>query len=224
MRNFAVLILTVSLVHLIGRLPSKWKNFQGSIPGCLIIRPDRSGACQGACRRQGVEPFATAVDSLKKMAGRAMMQGSFSVMQKKMMPPSGDKHDYYSLGPYWWPNPDTPDGLPYVRHDGIRNPEYADYDRRALGEMATSVFTLALAWFYTGHEPYADKSVELLRTWFLDPSTRMNPHLEYGQAIPGRTEGRGIGIIETGSLVDVVNGIGMMKGSEAMTEDDLMGA
>ncbi len=172
---------------------------------------------------QGIEPFATAVDSLKKMADRAMMQGSFSVMQKKKMPPSGDKHDYYSLGPYWWPNPDTPDGLPYVRHDGIRNPEYADYDRRALGQMATSVFTLALAWFYTGHEPYADRSVELLRTWFLDPSTRMNPHLEYGQAIPGRTEGRGIGIIETGSLVYVVNGIGLMKGSEALQDEDLAG-
>ncbi len=89
--------------------------------------------------------------------------------------------------------------------------------------MAASVFTLSLAWFYTGHEPYADRSVELLRTWFLDPSTRMNPHLEYGQAIPGRTEGRGIGIIETGSLVNVVNGIGLITGSDALNAEELAG-
>ncbi len=170
---------------------------------------------------RGVEPFATALDSLKIMADKAMMLGPFSVMQKKMMPPSGNKHDYYSMGIYWWPNPDTPDGLPYVRHDGIRNPEYGDYDSPALSRMAASVFTLSLAWFYTCHEPYADRSMELLRTWFLDPRTRMNPHLEYGQAIPGRTEGRGIGIIETGNLVKVVNGIGLIRGAEALKEEDL---
>ncbi len=172
---------------------------------------------------RGVKPFTTAVDSLKKMADRAMMLGPFSVMQKKMTPPSGDKHDYYSLGIYWWPNPDTPDGLPYVRHDGIRNPEYRDYDSPALSQMAASVFTLSLAWFYTGHEPYAERSMDLLRTWFLDARTEMNPHLEYGQAIPGRTEGRGIGIIETGNLVKVVNGIGLIRGAEALKEEDLAG-
>ena len=169
--------------------------------------------------KQGVDPFSTAVDSLKMAADRSMLQGPFSVMQKNMTPPSGDKHDYLSRGPYWWPNPDTPDGLPYVRHDGIINPEYYDFDSRTLGRMSSSVFTLSLAWFYTGHDPYAEKAVELLRTWFLDPETRMNPHLDYGQAIPGRTEGRGIGIIETGNLVKLVNGIGMLNGAEALQED-----
>ena len=173
--------------------------------------------------KQGVDPFSTAVDSLKTAADKAMSQGPFSVMQKEMVPPSGDKHDYYSRGPYWWPNPDTPDGLPYVRHDGVVNPEYYDFDSRTLGRMSASVFTLSLSWFYTGQDPYAEKAVDLLRTWFLDPATRMNPHLEYGQAIPGRTEGRGIGIIETGNLVKVVNGIGMLKGSDALTKEDLQG-
>ncbi len=172
---------------------------------------------------RGVEPFARAVDSLKMEANRAMGQGPFSVMQKKMTPPSGDKHDYLSQGPYWWPNPDTPDGLPYVRHDGVVNPEYYNFDSRTMSQMANAVFTLSVAWFYTGHEPYAEKSLELLRTWFLDPATRMNPHLEFGQAIPGRTEGRGIGIIETGNLVKVVNGIGMLRGADAMKGDDLLG-
>ena len=173
--------------------------------------------------KQGVYPFSTAVDSLKMAADKAMLQGPFSVLQKNMTPPSGDKHDYLSQGPYWWPNPDTPDGLPYVRHDGIINPEYYNFDSRTMGRMSASVFTMSLAWFYSGHDPYAEKSVELLRIWFLDPATRMNPHLEYGQAIPGRTEGRGIGIIETGNLVRVVNGIGMLKGTQALKEEDLKG-
>jgi hypothetical protein len=172
---------------------------------------------------EGVDPFATAVDSLKVAADRALMQGPFSVMQKEILPPSGDKHDYISQGPYWWPNPDTPDGLPYVRHDGVVNPEYYNFDSRGLSQMANAVFTLSLAWFYTGQGPYAQHATELLRTWFLDPATRMNPHLEYGQAIPGRTQGRGIGIIETGNLVKVVNGIGMLKGAQAMKEEDLEG-
>ena len=36
---------------------------------------------------------------------------------KKLVAPSGDKHDYISVGTYWWPNPDTSDGLPYIRRD-----------------------------------------------------------------------------------------------------------
>jgi hypothetical protein len=222
MRNLTVLILTFILFCSLTGCNSNGKAPRDRFRDIsLYDRTDLEHARE--LSEQGVEPFTTAVDSLKMMADRAMRLGHFSVIQKKKIPPSGDKHDYYSLGPYWWPNPDTPDGLPYVRHDGIRNPEYTDYDRRALGQMAESVFTLALAWFYTGHEPYADKSVELLRSWFLDPSTRMNPHLEYGQAIPGRTEGRGIGIIETGSLVQVINGIGLIRESEALKDEDLVG-
>jgi hypothetical protein len=222
MRNLTVLILTFLLFcSLTGCNPNGKAARDNFRDISLYERTDLEHARE--LSEQGVEPFAIAVDSLKVMADRVMRLGPFSVIQKKKIPPSGDKHDYYSLGIYWWPNPDTPDGLPYVRHDGIRNPEYGDYDSPALHQMSESVFTLALAWFYTGHEPYADKSVELLRTWFLDPSTRMNPHLEYGQAIPGRTEGRGIGIIETGSLVYVVNGIGLIRGSEALKDEDLAG-
>lgn len=168
----------------------------------------------------GTAPYAEAVDSLQRKANQLLAVEPPSVMQKKMMPPSGDKHDYYSLGIYWWPNPDTDNGLPYVRKDGVKNPEYVNFDGPAIHQMADAVFPLALAWFYTADETYAQKATELLATWFLNPETRMNPHLEYGQAIPGITEGRGIGIIETGALVDVVNGIELLKDSEAMNEAD----
>lgn len=44
-------------------------------------------------------------------------------MDKTLVAASGNKHDYYSFPPYWWPNPDTQDGLPYIRKDGQTNPD-----------------------------------------------------------------------------------------------------
>ena len=65
-------------------------------------------------------PAWTAVETA---AGAALSAGPFSVTDKAVVPPSGDKHDDMSQAPYWWPNPATPNGLPYVQRDGERNPE-----------------------------------------------------------------------------------------------------
>lgn len=162
---------------------------------------------------QGKEPFVGLVDALKSEADKLLDIVPYSVMQKTMVPPSKNMHDYYSLGIYWWPNPDTKDGLPYVRKDGEKNPEYDHYDGVAIHKMTKAVFTLSLAYFYTTHEPYAEKANALIDTWFINPETKMNPHLEYGQAIPGITEGRGIGIIETANLLRIVNAVGLLKNS-----------
>ncbi|MEM9857461.1 MAG: alginate lyase family protein, partial [Bacteroidota bacterium] len=128
-----------------------------------------------------------------------------------------DMHDYYSLGVYWWPNPDTEDGLPYVRHDGKKNPEYDQYDGVVIHKMTKAVFALSLAYFYTDDESYAQKATEFIDTWFLAAATKMNPHLEYGQAIPGITEGRGIGIIETGTLLRIISAVGLVERSAHFT-------
>jgi len=168
----------------------------------------------------GADELSGAVARLRSEAQAALMVGPWSVTDKKFLPPSGDNHDYMSLGTYWWPDPGQPDGLPYVRRDGEVNPEGEAYDRQPLTQMTSAVETLALAYYFTSHEPYADHAARLLRVWFLDEATRMNPHLEYGQAIPGVTEGRGIGIIDTAQLVRLVDAVGLLGGAAAWTAAD----
>jgi hypothetical protein len=177
-------------------------------------------------RRQaeaGDPAIGAALAKLREEADDALDAGPFSVTQKPFVPPSGDPHDYMSVGPYWWPDPESPDGLPYIRRDGEVNPERLEYDNRPLSRMRAAVETLALAWFLTGHEPYAEHASTLLRAWFLDEETRMNPHLDYGQAIPGRTEGRGIGIIDTMGLPPLLDAVGLLDGSSSWTEADRRG-
>lgn len=164
-----------------------------------------------------------ALQVLRAAADEARAAGPWSVTNKPFTPPSGDKRDYMSVGPYWWPDPDQPDGLPYIRRDGEVNPERALYDNVTLGRMSTAVRRLGLAYHFTEHEPYAEHAARLLRVWFLDETTRMNPHLQYGQAIPGITEGRFIGIIDTASLVAMLDAVLLLRASPAWTEADHAG-
>jgi hypothetical protein len=108
-----------------------------------------------------------------------------------------------------------------MRKDGVRNPEINKItDRTYLGNLENATRALSLAWFITGDEKYANKSAELLKTWFLDENTRMNPHLEYGQAVPGINTGRGIGLIETVALTNIADAAILLQGSKSWTEAD----
>lgn len=167
--------------------------------------------------------LAPALAELERDAKAALRAGPFSVVQKTNLPPSGDKHDYMSIGPYFWPDPASSNGLPYLRHDGKRNPANRTSDRRALGSMIGTVETLALAWYFTGDETYARKATELLRAWFLDPATRMNPNFEFAQAVPGVNTGRGTGLIEMAGMTSLVDSIGLLASSKAWTQGDQRG-
>ena len=161
------------------------------------------------------------VRAARSEADKAMNEGPFSVTQKASTPPSGDKHDYMSLAPYFWPNPNTPDHLPYIRRDGERNPEImqiADHDN--MSKMCSAARALALGYYLTANEDYAARAALLLRTWFLDPKTRMNSNLEFAQAIRGVNTGRGIGIIESHGLTAVVDAVGLLEGSTNWSVDD----
>lgn len=156
---------------------------------------------------------------LRRMAELALNEGPFSVTFKKQLPPSGDKHDYMSLGPYWWPDPSKPDGLPYIRRDGEVNPVIYEYtDKQQLVQMSLSVKLTALAYFLTDDEKYAEYAANILRIWFVDCETKMNPNFNYGQAVPGIADGRPVGIIEARHFTDIIDAIGLIKASKYWDE------
>jgi hypothetical protein len=168
--------------------------------------------------------FKAGLAALEDDAKKALAAKPASVMDKGITPPSGDKHDYMSQAPYWWPDPSKPEGRPYIRRDGDRNPEINKItDRDNLGRITNAIATLGLAFHLRGRNEYAAHAARLTRVWFLDPSTRMNPHLKFGQGIPGINDGRGIGIIETRDLVPMLDGLLLIRGSTHWTKDDEAG-
>lgn len=167
----------------------------------------------------GDKSLAPAMAKLRKDADKALKAGPFSVMNKKVTPPSGDRHDYYSQAPYVWPNPKDPNG-PYITRDGEVNPERAGGDNVPLDKMASAVTTLTAGYFFLGDERYAAHAASLLKTWFLDPNTKMNPNLNFAQAVPGRSSGRGIGIIDTVCFIEMIDGLVMLEGSKDWTPAD----
>ncbi len=174
---------------------------------------------------KNVDPtLKPALAKIERDAEKALKTEVLPITSKTALPPSGDKHDYMSQAPYFWKNPDTKDGLPYIRKDGERNPEIKNFpDHDLIDNLERSVERLATAYYFTGKEEYAAKATEILRMWFLDPKTRMNPNLEYAQAVPGRDDGRGFGILESRGLTKVIDAIGLLDGSKAWTKADQAG-
>ena len=190
----------------------------------LLLIDGRHLATAAARAQAGDARLQAALAALERDAKRALELQPVSVMDKKVAPPSGDKHDYMSQAPYWWPDPAKADGRPYIRKDGVRNPEIngiSDHDN--LGRLTSAVATLGLAYYLTGRDGYAAHAARLVRVWFLDPATRMNPHLRFGQGIPGINDGRGIGIIETRGLPELLDGVRLLQGAAAWTADDERG-
>jgi hypothetical protein len=190
------------------------------LPRLMILAAN--GLIQTKQRLQNRDPaFDAAFTKLKADAGRVLDIKPLSVTEKNLSPPSGDKHDYMSIAPYWWPNPAKPNGLPFIRRDGEVNPERdRSSDRRRLDNMIQTVKTLALGYFFTEREDYAAHAAELLRVWFLDPATKMNPHLKYAQAVAGQNTGRTAGIIETHELSELIDFVSLLNGSKAWLARD----
>ena len=166
--------------------------------------------------------LAPALKKLTSDAEKALKLAPTSVMDKPRAGASGDKHDYFSQAPYFWPNPTNKNGLPYIRKDGERNPESGNdnSDAPRMGRMADNVETLALAFYFTGKDAYAAHAATLLRVWFLDSATRMNPNLNQAQAVPGVNDGRAAGVLESRSLASVCDAVELIAGSPRWTKAD----
>ena len=206
-----LLILAVCRVAMAGEIPPRY--FVVS-PGALAATKSRLAAHD--------ESLQPALRALVKAADEALTTSPPSVVEKNEVPPSGDKHDYMTTAPYFWPDPAKSNGLPYIRHDGKVNPESREdaFDHGRIGLMSRTVETLALAYYFTGNESYAEHAAKCLRVWFLDPATRMNPHLNYAQAVPGENTGRGTGILEGRNISEAADAAGLLAGSSAWTKQD----
>lgn len=161
-------------------------------------------------------------------AGEAgILRGLQSVVDKTTLPPSGDPHDYWNRAPFWWPNPATADGLPYVRRDGERipgtelySPHSERYDRTRLQRFFDDATVCALAWRVTGERRFAEHAAAMLRCWFVDPQTRMNPHLTFAhwRPEPIARHAVGYGLIDMKDLYFFLDAVRLMHASGALDD------
>ncbi|WP_057775498.1 alginate lyase family protein [Cytobacillus dafuensis] len=171
------------------------------------------------------------IDQLIADAEEALTQGPYSVIDKTTLPPSHNANDYWHPAPYWWPNPKTKDGMPYIRRDGKRVPgtrmyelESEKYDRTRLQYVFDDSITLALAWYFTKEKKYAMHGVRILERFFINPKTRMTPHLKYAQVRLGRNNNKGShsGIIEMKDMYYYLDAIRLFHAAGCMDEETLI--
>jgi hypothetical protein len=160
--------------------------------------------------------FQLALKNLKYTADAICRAPIRSVMEKPETAPSGDKHDYLSLARYFWPtnvSADNPDGLPYKRRDGKVNPDiFTIQDYTFLRDLFRSVEELGLAYYFLENETYVDVAVNKMTTWFIDPATRMTPHLNYAQVVKGvGRAGRSQGVIDMSVSYEMFDGVAMLR-------------
>jgi len=177
--------------------------------------------------KQSSPENATLRASLQRLeydAEKLLTRQPVSVVDKAQVPPSGDKHDYLSLSIYAWPDPTKPDGLPYIIRDGQINPEVNTIpDKANLDEMISTVYTLAVAYYFSDTSAYAAKAAEFLRVWFLNPQTAMNPNLNYAQQVRGKDADSPGGIIDAADMPLVMDAIGLLRSSTAWSAQDQQG-
>jgi len=217
MRTLFRRLLTMLLCHALAMV---WCAAQTTAPRVFLVDPGTLMNIRAECFAHdgSREP---ALKQLINDAEKFLAAAPVSVMEKSQIPPSGDKHDYMSLGRYYWPDPKKPDGLPYINRDGEVNPEiYEINDYRNNGAMASAVWTLGLAYYLTGEDRYAEHAVKFIRTWFIDSATRMNPNFNFAQGIKGQNAGRSWGIIESRGFTKVIDGIGLLAGYKGWRPDD----
>jgi hypothetical protein len=158
-----------------------------------------------------------------KAADAALKLKPFTITKYHSNQSQGGTNDFYSNADYFWPDPTKPDGLPYINRDGESNPNNFWQHRMAMRNLRDAVAALAAAYKVTGEDRYATKAAELLRVFFLDPKTRMNPNLQYAQTVPGRSPGRSYGIIDGLHLIEIPPAITAMEKSPAFTPELVTG-
>jgi hypothetical protein len=167
-------------------------------------------------------PEAKAIATkIVKEADKRVGKPVITITENENLQASKDPHDYFSIGRYFWPDPSKSDGLPWINRDGETNPDAVKAsDEKKLGEMIHAVEYLSLAYYLTGDEKYGAESARFLRGFFLDVETKMNPHLDYGQSVPGKATGRGWGLIDTRGFMILPDVLKLLEKCPAWTAKD----
>lgn len=193
MQKFCYVILSCFCFASFASEIAKEDKSEGYLSDLLLL--DSSLLLQSKLNQKN---FATDLTELIEQAKKALIMQTVTVTQNETVAVSGDPHDYFSVGPYWWPDPKKKDGLPWINRDGQVNQSMRgpDSDAKLFQKLMKAIRVLGLAYYFTEQQKYAEKAQQLLQVWFLDAATKMNPHLNFAQSIPGRVHGRGIGIID----------------------------
>jgi Alginate lyase len=157
-----------------------------------------------------------------KAANKYLGEAPITITSAQSPRSAGAKHDYFSEGDYWWPDTKNPDG-PYIQRDGMSNPDNFNKHRQALMRLSVQMPALSSAWVITKERRYADHAAAHLRAWFVDPETRMNPSLQFAQAIHGRFTGRGTGVIDTIHLAEIFRAAKVLEAGGVLREADRNG-
>jgi hypothetical protein len=228
MKNFTIRFLMAGVL-LISLIPACKNKVQAAVSHAdlnrsnfIYLNEERLEKVKDFIEKQDTI-FTEAYNQLIVEADEELGKTPNPVTNKTEIPPSGDKHDYMSIAPYRWPNPDTEDGFPWIVKDGQINPmaRGENSDPVRLSAMFGALNKLSMAYYFSGDAKYANKAKSIIKVWFIDDSTRVNPNIKYGQGIPGEFEGRRAGFIEWRSINTVINTIQLLSANDIFSADEI---
>ncbi len=214
---FSAIIITVCI------LSCQSKESQDNKPKTILYDADQLRVTKQLIK-DGDKDLQIAYNQLLADAALAIQKGPYTVTDKTTPAPSGDIHDYASYSRYWWPDPQKQDGLPYIRKDGETNPASQNTetsDRPRIGAFGESLEILGLAYYYTDELHYAKKAAELLRVWFIDDATYMNPNVNHAQCRPGHNLGSKSGVLDGRILIKALETALLISDSGELSEEEL---
>ena len=189
------------------------------VPAALVLYACQGGGETFPLARISVDVAAIDQNRILAQADEFLTAEPITVTASQCERSQGGPHDFYSEGDYWWPDPENPGG-PYIRRDGMSNPDNFTAHRRAMRRMSIQVAALTAAFKLTGEQKYAGAAMRHLRAWFLDDETKMSPHMKYAQAISGRVPGRGVGLIDGIHLVEPAQAIIFLRKRGLLSDDE----
>lgn len=196
-------------------------------PRTLLLSLDKLNEAKAAVAAGDRDAVIRYKDLMRRTVPFLEMKNLPSVVDNDYVAPGATKNDYVSFSTYYWPNPDTPDGFPFVKKDGQANDELLrgekGHDHEYLKTMVQAVTTLVTAAYLGDDADCNEKAIRILRHWFLEPKTRMNPHLEYSQGVPGKNTGASSGVIDTHSFYMLIEMLGLLEACPEWTMEEREG-